>query len=157
VGDGHAIQHRKQAPERGGDSFQVGIGGVHVEEVGADPFLLEVGLQLGNVLEARPAIQVDAEDPISGFGQRSDAGFAEAAGRAQHQSPAALADLILERTSELTVLPWVGDLPRRWEPEPLRWLGASTMRWLAERADRSEFRRGRPSRVYGSLFRALAG
>ncbi len=34
-----------------------------------------------------------------------------------------LTDLILGRESELTALPWVGRRPRRWEPEPLRFLG----------------------------------
>jgi glycine/D-amino acid oxidase-like deaminating enzyme len=34
-----------------------------------------------------------------------------------------LADLILGRDTELTRLPWVGHRSRRWEPEPLRWLG----------------------------------
>jgi glycine/D-amino acid oxidase-like deaminating enzyme len=34
-----------------------------------------------------------------------------------------LADLILERRTELTGLPWVGRRTRRWEPEPLRYLG----------------------------------
>ncbi|OLB76586.1 MAG: FAD-dependent oxidoreductase [Actinobacteria bacterium 13_2_20CM_2_71_6] len=34
-----------------------------------------------------------------------------------------LAGLILGADSELTRLPWVGHRSRRWEPEPLRWLG----------------------------------
>ncbi|GIE90667.1 NAD(P)/FAD-dependent oxidoreductase [Actinoplanes regularis] len=34
-----------------------------------------------------------------------------------------LADLILGRESELTGLPWVDHRSRRWEPEPVRWLG----------------------------------
>jgi glycine/D-amino acid oxidase-like deaminating enzyme len=33
-----------------------------------------------------------------------------------------LTDLILGRETDLTSLPWVGRRPRRWEPEPLRWL-----------------------------------
>ncbi len=36
-------------------------------------------------------------------------------------------DLILGHDSELTALPWVGHRSRRWEPEPLRWVGASTL------------------------------
>jgi glycine/D-amino acid oxidase-like deaminating enzyme len=36
-----------------------------------------------------------------------------------------LADLITGRDSELTGLPWVGHRSRRWEPEPLRWLGVN--------------------------------
>jgi glycine/D-amino acid oxidase-like deaminating enzyme len=34
-----------------------------------------------------------------------------------------LADLICGAKSDLTALPWVGHRSRRWEPEPLRWLG----------------------------------
>ncbi|MGB0101442.1 MAG: FAD-binding oxidoreductase, partial [Nocardioides sp.] len=37
-----------------------------------------------------------------------------------------LRDLILERDTELTALPWVGHRSPRWEPEPLRWLGINT-------------------------------
>jgi glycine/D-amino acid oxidase-like deaminating enzyme len=42
-----------------------------------------------------------------------------------------LTDLILGRESELTALPWVGHRWRRWEPEPLRWLGINAaLRWV---------------------------
>jgi glycine/D-amino acid oxidase-like deaminating enzyme len=34
-----------------------------------------------------------------------------------------LSDLILGKDTERTHLPWVGHRSRRWEPEPLRWLG----------------------------------
>jgi glycine/D-amino acid oxidase-like deaminating enzyme len=37
-----------------------------------------------------------------------------------------LADLIAGRDSDLTRLPWVGHRSRRWEPEPLRWLGINS-------------------------------
>ena len=36
-----------------------------------------------------------------------------------------LADLILGQDTQLTRLPWVGHRSPRWEPEPLRWLGAN--------------------------------
>jgi glycine/D-amino acid oxidase-like deaminating enzyme len=36
-----------------------------------------------------------------------------------------LTDLITGRDTELTCLPWVGHRSRRWEPEPLRWLGVN--------------------------------
>ena len=36
-----------------------------------------------------------------------------------------LRDLVLGRETELTRLPWVGHRSRRWEPEPLRWLGVN--------------------------------
>ncbi|NTV39584.1 MAG: FAD-dependent oxidoreductase [Demequinaceae bacterium] len=36
-----------------------------------------------------------------------------------------LRDLILGEATALTALPWVGHRSRKWEPEPLRWLGAN--------------------------------
>jgi glycine/D-amino acid oxidase-like deaminating enzyme len=49
-----------------------------------------------------------------------------------------LADLVLGRDSELTRLPWVGHPARRWEPEPLRWIGANLVYALYRAADRRE-------------------
>jgi glycine/D-amino acid oxidase-like deaminating enzyme len=67
-----------------------------------------------------------------------------------------LTDLVLDRDTARTVLPWVGHRSRQWEPEPLRWLGANlglrAMTW----ADTAEQRRGRPSRL-ASLARAMIG
>jgi glycine/D-amino acid oxidase-like deaminating enzyme len=57
-----------------------------------------------------------------------------------------LADLILGHETERTTLPWVGHRWRRWEPEPLRWLGVRAMTALMASADRAEARTGRPSR-----------
>ena len=34
-----------------------------------------------------------------------------------------LADLVTGADSDLVTLPWVNHVSRRWEPEPLRWLG----------------------------------
>ncbi|GAB4261212.1 MAG: FAD-dependent oxidoreductase [Thermoleophilia bacterium] len=57
-----------------------------------------------------------------------------------------LTDLILERETELTALPWVNHCSRRWEPEPIRWLAVNaTLRTLAS-ADLAEERTGRPAR-----------
>jgi glycine/D-amino acid oxidase-like deaminating enzyme len=49
-----------------------------------------------------------------------------------------LADLILGRDTERTSLPWVGHASRRWEPEPLRWLGVRAIYGLYRSADRIE-------------------
>ena len=51
-----------------------------------------------------------------------------------------LADLITDRATELVGLPWVGHRSRRWEPEPLRWLGINAGLHLAGRADAAESR-----------------
>lgn len=66
-----------------------------------------------------------------------------------------LADLVLERRTPLVGLPWVGDQARRWEPEPLRWIGARLLEHAAERADAVELARDRPSRLWGRLFEAV--
>jgi glycine/D-amino acid oxidase-like deaminating enzyme len=57
-----------------------------------------------------------------------------------------LADLIVGRDSDLSRLPWVGHRSRRWEPEPLRWLGVNLALHAMESADRAEVRTGRPAR-----------
>jgi glycine/D-amino acid oxidase-like deaminating enzyme len=61
-----------------------------------------------------------------------------------------LADLALGRRTELTALPWVNRTVRKWEPEPLRWLGVHGMYALYAAADRREERHGGgPSRLAG--------
>ena len=66
-----------------------------------------------------------------------------------------LADLILHRDTELVRLPWVGHRSRRWEPEPLRWLGINAALWATRVGDRSEHRSGRPSRLAARVDRLL--
>jgi glycine/D-amino acid oxidase-like deaminating enzyme len=65
---------------------------------------------------------------------------------------ATLADLITGTDSELVDLPWVGHRSRRWEPEPLRWIGVNLGLRLMTAADGEERRTRRPS----MLARAMA-
>ncbi len=58
-----------------------------------------------------------------------------------------LADLIAGRRTDLTELPWVGHRSPRWEPEPLRFLGANAGLVAMEGADLEERATGRPSLV----------
>ncbi|MCH8552481.1 MAG: FAD-binding oxidoreductase [Natronospirillum sp.] len=59
-----------------------------------------------------------------------------------------LCDLTLGRDTDLTRLPWVNRRVRRWEPEPLRWLGVRGMHVLLNSADRHEAKGGpKPSRL----------
>ena len=51
-----------------------------------------------------------------------------------------IADLILERDTELVTLPWVGHRARNWELEPLRWIATRTLYTAYGIADRSEAR-----------------
>jgi hypothetical protein len=68
-----------------------------------------------------------------------------------------LADLILRRDTALARLPWVGHRSRRWEPEPLRWAGATAVRRLATAADAAEARTGTPSRRAALISRLTGG
>jgi hypothetical protein len=67
-----------------------------------------------------------------------------------------LRDEMLDLGGPLTELPWVGRRPRRWEPEPLRWLAIRGVYSLYRQADRIEVRSGRPSRL-GRLVDAASG
>src|SRR5262245_44348202 len=58
-----------------------------------------------------------------------------------------LADLILGRDTDIVRLPWVGHQSRRWEPEPLRWLGINGTLKLPAIADRIEARRQRRAKL----------
>lgn len=49
-----------------------------------------------------------------------------------------LADLVADRRTPRTELPWVGHVSRNWEPEPLRWLGVRGLYVAYKIADRHE-------------------
>ena len=57
-----------------------------------------------------------------------------------------LADLILERESDLVTLPWVGHRSRNWEPEPLRFLASRAIVAVLGSSDRYEDRTDRSAR-----------
>jgi glycine/D-amino acid oxidase-like deaminating enzyme len=84
--------------------------------------------------------------PSVGVTRRSEGGLAWAGGyagdgvTASYLAGRTLADLILGRETELTVLPWVGHSCADWEPEPLRWLGVRSVYALYRAADRTEAR-----------------
>jgi len=56
-----------------------------------------------------------------------------------------LTDLILGRSTDLTTLPWVNHISRKWEPEPLRWLGTNLGLKVMGGADAKEDESGRSS------------
>ena len=66
-----------------------------------------------------------------------------------------LADLICGTASERVDLPWVGVHHRRWEPEPLRWLGVRGSRWILAAADTYESRTNREAKAAVALARKL--
>ncbi len=100
------------------------------------------GGPLGIARDWHASVRFDAATGLAGAGGYVGDGVSTTnlAGRT-------LADLITGRPSELTRLPWVGHRSPRWEPEPLRWLGANAALRAMTWADASEQRHGRPSRT----------
>ncbi len=78
-----------------------------------------------------------AYDPHSGLGQAG--GYVGTGVAAANLAGRTLADLVLGESTERTMLPWVDQRARRWEPEPLRWLGIQSLYRAYGWADRREF------------------
>lgn len=78
-------------------------------------------------------------DQASGIG--SSTGYAGHGVTAAYLGGRTLAELAFERETERTTLPWVGYRARKWEPEPIRWLGVHAMYRLFGFADQWEERR----------------
>ncbi len=68
-----------------------------------------------------------------------------------------MADLIIGTDSERTSLPWVGVTARRWEPEPLRWLGVRSSRRILGAADERESSTGQEAKLAYRVSRLLRG
>ncbi|GAA3745982.1 NAD(P)/FAD-dependent oxidoreductase [Salinactinospora qingdaonensis] len=84
-----------------------------------------------------PTVDLDRQSGLAWAGGYGSSGVAAAnlAGRT-------LRDLVLERATDLTQLPWVGHTGRVWRPEPLRWVGTRVSHGLYRTADRREDNRG---------------
>ena len=68
-----------------------------------------------------------------------------------------LADLIRGVPSDLVGLPWVDHRSRRWEPEPLRWLGVNAGLRAMSVADREELMTKKPSRIARAMAPFIGG
>jgi len=75
-------------------------------------------------------------DPNTGIGWAG--GYVGLGVSTSNLSGRTLRDLILGHDTELTRLPWVNRTVRKWEPEPLRWLGVHSMYQLYRIADERE-------------------
>lgn len=86
-------------------------------------------------------------DPGSGLGWAG--GYVGSGVTTTNLAGRTLRDLVLRadggEAGELTELPWVGHRVRRWEPEPLRWLGVHAMYAAYHAADRQELTTRRPT------------
>lgn len=75
-------------------------------------------------------------DPATGLGWAG--GYVGTGVTATNLAGRTLTDLVLGRGTELTAMPWVNRGGRRWEVEPLRWLGVQAMYALYHLADANE-------------------
>ena len=75
-------------------------------------------------------------DPATGLGWAG--GYVGSGLTTTNLAGRTLADLVRGEASDLTRLPWVNRKPRRWEPEPLRYLGVHALYALYRAADERE-------------------
>jgi glycine/D-amino acid oxidase-like deaminating enzyme len=108
------------------------------------------GGALGIPRDWRPSVGLDRGAGLAWAGGYVGEGVA-----ASNLAARTLADLVLERDTDLTRLPLVGPPFPAWEPEPLRWLGVSGVRLLGESLDEAELRGGATPRLRGALYGAF--
>ncbi len=99
-----------------------------------------------------PSVQVDHHSGLASAGGYTGDGVT-----LSYVCANALADLITAPSADtaVTTLPFVRATTRRWEVEPLRWLGINTGLALATWADHAERRHGRESRAARWLTRLM--
>jgi glycine/D-amino acid oxidase-like deaminating enzyme len=85
-----------------------------------------------------PSVSFDRATGLAKAGGYAGEGVA-----ASNLAARAVADLITGMDSELCALPMVGHEPKRWEPEPLRWLGVRHVQKAAARLEEKAIRTGR--------------
>jgi glycine/D-amino acid oxidase-like deaminating enzyme len=99
------------------------------------------GGPLGATRDFSPYVRFDRERGLAVAG-----GYVGDGVVLSHVAARTLADLIAGLATDRTSLPFVGNTPRDWEPEPLRWLGINAGLLAADLADRREAATGRASR-----------
>jgi glycine/D-amino acid oxidase-like deaminating enzyme len=100
----------------------------------------------------RPSVTFDHHSGIGTAG-----GYVGEGVGASNLAARILTDLVLGKQTPLTELTWVNDVARKWEPEPIRWIGAKALQWSGEMADKEELRHDRPSKFWGGLFNMFVG
>ena len=94
-------------------------------------------------------------DPSTGLGWGG--GYVGTGVTATNLAGRTLTDLILGHDTERTRLPWVNQHTRRWEPEPLRWLGIHGIYRAYSWADRREARGGARTSVIARAADVISG
>jgi glycine/D-amino acid oxidase-like deaminating enzyme len=121
-------------------------------QLGSVRFTHAWGGPLGIARDWAASVGLDRESGLAWAGGYvgDGVGTANLAGRT-------LADLVLGRDTDLVTLPWVGHRSRRWEPEPLRWLGINAGLRAMRLADWEERRTRRPSVVARAMAPLIHG
>lgn len=94
---------------------------------------------LGVTRDWSPFISTDSSSGVIEVG-----GYAGQGVTASYVAGKTIADLVAEADTELARSVWVRRRPRKWEPEPLRWIGSHAVQKLYQAADVIEKRRGGP-------------
>jgi len=94
-------------------------------------------------------------DPVSGIGVLG--GYVGEGVAAANLAGRTMADLVTNRDTSRTSLPWVGVKARSWEPEPFRWLGVRSSRRLMATADQREDTTGKDAAIAYRISRLLRG
>lgn len=93
-------------------------------------------------------------DPVTGLGWAG--GYVGDGVASTNLAGRTLADLIRGEHTDITALPWVGHHSRRWEPEPLRWLGTRAGQRAMSSAEAAETRTGKDT-WRGTMVAKLTG
>ena len=99
-----------------------------------------------------PGLRFDRDTSTGVLGGYVGSGVASAnlAGRT-------MADLILNRKTSRTLLPWVGKQSKKWEPEPLRYMGVLSSGSLLKFADTFETMTGRTAKTANLVAKLIRG
>lgn len=94
-------------------------------------------------------------DPVTRTG--SAGGYFGNGVGASHLAGQTLADLVLGRDTDRIHTPWVNPAgtQKRWEPEPIRWLGIRSRAALMGLADRAEYRDSHLAPLYSRTLKSL--
>ncbi|MFC1690139.1 NAD(P)/FAD-dependent oxidoreductase [Pseudomonadota bacterium] len=100
----------------------------------------------------RPSVNFD---PQTRFGWAG--GFFGNGVGAAHLAGQTMADLVMGHDTERTATPWVNppDRDRKWEPEPVRWLGIKSRAKLMQLSDQAEYGNSILAPVYRTLLDGL--
>ncbi len=108
------------------------------------------GGALGVPRNWRPAVGLDRQAGLAWGG-----GYVGEGVGASNLVGRILADLILERETDLVDLPLVGPDFSNWEPEPLRWIGSTVLMKIGAALDNAEIHDRPPPRIRNAIFETL--